>query len=139
MSAKARVYFALKGDDFDPDEITKELGMVPTSKHRTGDIGRHKSSLNFSSWEFSTEETETLDIYELVARICRQLAGKALKIRRLVETYRLNAVLEVVLWIDTNQSESPPRLGFDEKVISFLHETSASIDIDIYRFDSGDK
>jgi hypothetical protein len=139
MSARARVYFALTGDDFDPDEITNQLGVAPTSKHRTGDVGRYKPRLDFSLWELSTEETETLDIYELVACLYSQLGSKALEIRRLVDACRLNAVLAVVLWIDTNQNESAPGLGFDEKVISFLHETGASIDIDIYRFDSRDK
>ena len=42
MSARAKVYFSLKGDDFDPDEITKELGVIPTSKYKTGDPGRYK-------------------------------------------------------------------------------------------------
>ena len=127
------------GHDFDPDEITRELGVIPTSKHKTGDPGRYKPPLDFSAWELSTEEMETPDIDPLVTRIYDQLTGKSSEIRRLIEKYELKAVLEVVLWIDTNQEESTPALGFDDKVISFLHQVGAVIDIDMYRFDSRQK
>lgn len=136
MSAKARVYFALLGDDFDPDEVTKELGVAPTAKNKTGEPGRYKPRLDFSSWELSTDEVETLDVYELANQICDQLAGKSAAIRRLVEKYSLEATLEIVLWIDTNEKQPAPALGFDDKVISFLHAVGGQIDIDIYRFDS---
>jgi hypothetical protein len=45
----------------------------------------------------------------------------------------LEAVLEVVLTITLDETKSTPAIGFDSRVISFLHEVGASIDIDTYR------
>ncbi|WP_230552727.1 DUF4279 domain-containing protein [Teredinibacter turnerae] len=33
---EGRVYFALDGDNFDPDKVTKLLGIEPTSIRRKG-------------------------------------------------------------------------------------------------------
>lgn len=124
------VYFAIKGDDFDPDLATTVLGIQPTSITRKGD-----PYPRCSIWKVSTEKVvaEVIDIFEMSENIVSLLEHKADEIGRFVEEHNLHAVLEVVLWISMNDSISTPAIGFERKVIEFLFKTGAVIDIDTYR------
>lgn len=42
-------YFRITGD-FDPDEITKRLGMVPQEQWRIGDYRRNGTQFDFAHW-----------------------------------------------------------------------------------------
>ena len=65
----------------------------------------------------------------LIAR----LAPWADKIASARQELGLDAVLEVVLWISTDESKPTPAIGFDHEVISFLQKVGAKIDVDTYR------
>jgi len=124
------VYFAIKGDDFDPDLATEVLGIQPTSITRKGD-----PYPRFSIWKISTEKVtaEVIDVFEMSEAVVSLLEHKAHEIGKFVQEHNLHAVLEVVLWISMNDSLSTPAIGFDRKVIEFLYKTGAVIDIDTYR------
>lgn len=124
------VYFALKGDDLEPDMITKALGIEPTRVMRKGN-----PIPKCSSWEVSTEKivAEYIDIFAMSKQVVAFLEHKADEIGRLVQEYNLHAVLEVVLWISINDTISTPAIGFEREVIEFLYKTGAVIDIDTYR------
>ena len=136
-TSNSYVYFALKGDDFDPLEVTKKLGVNPTNSWRTGDKGTYNPSMKYSCWELSTGRgIETLDIDKLVLQIIEQLKDKIDLINQLKSELNLNSVLEIVLDIDVNPEVSTPSLGHDLRTISFLHKTGTVTDVDIYRFNS---
>jgi hypothetical protein len=131
------VYFALKGDSFDTDEVTTKLGIKPTDSWRKGDKGFYKSTVEFAMWRLSTDKgKEHIQIDNLVGEIVAQLYGKIEIINDLKKKFKLDSVLEIVLYIDTNEDNSTPALGHDLKTIEFLYRTSTTTDIDIYRFNS---
>jgi hypothetical protein len=131
------VYFALKGDKFDPSTITKQINLTPTETKQKGDIGKYKNILEHSSWELSTEKgREYLDVEKIVEELIDKLFDKIEIINALKKTYDLNSVLQIVLYVDTNEEESTPILGHELKTIEFLFKTETKTDIDIYRFDS---
>jgi hypothetical protein len=74
-----------------------------------------------------------VDVYEMAEPLIRQLEPKARAIRALVDELQLRALLQVVLWITTDESKSTPAVGFDEKTIQFLGKVRGSVDVDIYR------
>ena len=130
MTNEGRVYFALYGGDFDPDEVTRVVGLEPTSIRRKAEpIPRH------SSWEVSTAkiEDEIIDVYEMSSSLVALLQPHAEQIAAVKQQLKLEAVLEVVLWITTDDSKSTPAIGFDSNVIAFLNRVGATIDIDTYR------
>lgn len=138
MSA-SYVYFALKGDDFDPDEVTKQLAILPTEAKRKGEAGRYIPKLRQSFWKYSSDQVENaLDIDALVEQVLQKLRGKEQAILSLKKRLNLTSVLQIVLWIDTNQEVSSPFLGHDISTIRFLHETATTTDLDIYRYDSSE-
>ena len=53
-SNKGRAFFGLSGYHFDPDLVTKFIGLEPTSVNDAGMRGNLDKPV-ISSWEFSTE------------------------------------------------------------------------------------
>jgi hypothetical protein len=131
------VYFALKGDNFDTDEVTNRLGITPSDSRRKGDKGFYKPAVEFAWWRLSTGiGKEYLQIDNLVDEIVSKLYDKIEIINDLKRQFQLNSVLEIVLYIDTNEDNSAPALGHDLRTIEFLYRTGTTTDVDIYRFNS---
>ena len=136
-SINSYVYFALKGKDFDPSIVTKEIGLYPTEHFRKGDKGKYNPSMNHSCWKLSTEKgIEPIHLDILVTKIIDQLYGKIDIINKLKKELDLTSVIQIVMDIDFNPDESTPALGHDLKTIEFLYKTKTTTDIDIYRVDS---
>ena len=131
------VYFALKGDNFDTDEVTNRLGITPTNSWRNGDKGFYKPAVEFAMWRLATDKgKEYIQIDNLVDEIVSKLYDKIEIFNDLKRQYKLDSVLEIVLYIDTNEDNSAPALGHDLKTIEFLYRTGTNTDVDIYRFNS---
>ena len=135
------VYFALKGDCFDPAEVTTHLGVAPTRTWQKGDtstFGNHQ--WKYSGWVLSTAKgTEPLDIDRLVTEIVDQLHDRTEAILAVKKQLGLNSVLEIVLYVDVNEEASTPALGHDLRTLDFLSRTRTITDVDIYRYDSGNE
>jgi len=130
------VYFALKGD-FDPQVVTDRIGIEPSEKWKKGDKGRYKKTLDFSRWILSTDKgKEHMFIDKLVDEIVNKLFDKIQIINEIKEQFQLDSVLEIVMYVDTNEDYSTPALGHDLKTIEFLFRTRTRTDVDIYRFNS---
>ncbi len=137
ITSNSRVYFALKGEDFKPAEITARLGIKPTTTWQKGDKGQYDSQLKFSSWQLETEEgKEPLWIDQLVTEVITKLEDRAETILQLKQEFGLESVLAIVLYVDVNEDESTPALGHDLRTINFLYRTQTRTDVDIYRYDS---
>lgn len=131
------VYFALQGDDFDPKEITNQMGLNPTKTFRKGEKGEYIASNKFSMWSLSTEiGKEDLLIDNLVEEIVNQLFDKIDLINDIKARYELNSVLEIIIWIDTCDEASTPALGHDIRTLEFLFRTGTITDVDMYKFNS---
>lgn len=131
------VYFALTGDNFDPQIVTERIDVTPTEKWNKGDKGKYNPTLDYSCWKLSTEKgKECMMVDILVDEVIGQLFDKIEIINELKKQFDLYSVLEIVLYLDTNEKQSTPSLGYNLKTIEFLHRTQTVIDVDIYRFNS---
>ena len=135
MTNEVEVYFALKGDEFDPDVFTNHSGLTPTQVCRKGEPGKYVEKYKFGSWKISTGriKNDVLLIDELADQLIERIEAKADCIASTVSREKLYAVLEVVLYISMDETLSTPALGFTTKTIAFLHRVGAEIDVDIYR------
>src|SRR5688572_29471435 len=107
LPSKLYVYFALRGDDFDPIKITKELGIEPTNAWKKGDKGQYLLNQKYSNWEWSTEKgKESIYLDKLVDDVVEKLKDKIENINKLKEEYQLESVLVIVMHIDTNPENS---------------------------------
>ena len=130
MTNEGEVYVRLQGENFNPADVTALLGLEPTKTERKGDpIPRH------TSWILSEGklEADVIDVYEMSSALVRKLEPVAEHIVEAIRRYELEAVLQVVLWVTSDESKPTPAIGFEPNVISFLSTIGASIDVDTYR------
>jgi len=133
------IYFAFKGDNFDPNKVTNQLEIEPSNSWRIGESGKHTQQQKYSCWQLSSTSDELLDMDKLVNEVLSQLSGKIEQINKLKEQLRLETVLEIVMYIDTNKEQSTPFIGHNLETIEFLHKTGTTTDVDIYKYDSVEK
>ncbi|WP_339135777.1 MAG: DUF4279 domain-containing protein [Candidatus Electrothrix sp. GW3-4] len=130
MSNEGRVYFGLIGDDFDPKELTEFLGINPSKAKKKANPIPKKSYWNLSS---DTVKGEIVDIYKMSSSLIKTIKPHTKEIIEAKQKFNLEAYLQVVLWITTDETKSTPIIGFEDDVIEFLYKVKASIDIDTYR------
>ena len=132
-SNKGRAHFTLAGYHFNPDDITRLLGIEPTSVNRAG----ARSGLDkpvISSWELSTDtvtsDVDDVDVYALTDIIIKQLEPIEEKILGACKNYNLSPRMGVVLTLSVDKDESSPEVGFGARTIRFLADIGAFIDVD---------
>lgn len=135
MTNEVEVYFALKGDDFDPDGFTKLSGLNPTEVFRKGESDRDLETYKFGSWKVSTGRiaNDILLVDELADQLIERIENAADCFAKVISELNLYAVLEVVLYISMDETIPTPAFGFSSRTIAFLHRVGAAIDVDIYR------
>ena len=129
-SNKARAYFALSGYHFNPDDITRLLGIQPTSVNGAGaNSGLDKPVI--SSWELSTDTiTDDVDVYGLTGNLIKQVEPVKEKILQVIKSHNLSPRIGVVLVLSIDKNESTPDVGFGARTIRFLADIGAFINVD---------
>ena len=134
-SNKGRAYFSLAGYHFNPDDITRLLGVEPTSVNDAGT----KSGLDkpvISSWELSTDTvttedgTEEVDLYKLTEIIFKQLEPIKEKIIEVCKSHNLSPRMGVVLTLSIDKGDICPDVGFGGRLVKFLADIGAFINVD---------
>ena len=120
----------LAGYHFNPDDITRLLGIEPTSVNNAGANSGLDNPV-ISSWEFSTDNvTDDLDVYDLTDIIIKQLEPVKEKILQVIKSHNLSPRIGVVLILSVDKEESVPDVGFGARTIRFLAEIGAFINVE---------
>jgi len=135
MTSTGAVYSNLFGDAFNPDEVSQYIGLVGATVRRKGEQRPEIPLPRVSAWTFSIGkvEDEVIDVYAMSEALITRLAPYVEKIVEVKEKFDLTCVLQVVLWIDQDETKSMPAIGFEHVVIDFLNTVGGTIDIDTYR------
>lgn len=127
---KGRAFFALGGYHFNPDDITRVLGIEPTTVDASGAHSGLDSPAT-SSWELSTDTiTGDIDVYELTNELVKQIEPAKEKILELIKSHNLSPRIGVVLVLSVDKNETVPDVGFGARTIRFLAEIGAFINVD---------
>jgi len=129
-SNKARVHFTLGGYHFNPEDVTRLLGIEPTAIDASGTRGSlDKPALSF--WELSTETvTDDIDVYKLTDQLIKQIEPSKEKILEVIKNLNLSPRIELKLTLSVDKDESVPDVGFGARTIKFLAEIGAFINVD---------
>ena len=129
-SNQGRGYFALSGYHFNPDDITRLLGIEPTSIDAAGaNSGLDKPVI--SSWELSTDTiTDDVDVYKLTDIIIKQIEPVKDEILQVIKSHNLSPRIGVVLVLSVDKDESVPDVGFGGRTIRFLADIGAFINVE---------
>jgi len=127
---KGRAFFALSGYHFNPDDITRLLGVEPTSVNAAGaSSGSDKPMI--SSWELSTDEvSDHVDVYALTDIICKQIEPLKDKILQVINSHNLSPRLGVVLTLSVDKGEVCPDVGFGGRTTRLMAEIGAFMNVD---------
>lgn len=129
-SNKARAHFTLSGYHFDPDDITRLLGIEPTSVDASG----ARSALDkpvISSWELSTETmADNIDVYKMTEILIKKIEPVKEKILQVIKSHNLSPRIGVVLVLSIDKNESVPDVGFGARTIRFLADIGAFANVE---------
>ena len=129
-SNKGRAYFALAGYNFDPNIVTRHLGIEPTTVNSAG-TGSTLAKPVISSWELSTDNvSDDVDVYDLTDIIIKQIEPVKDKILEIIESHNLSPRIGVVLVLSVDKGETSPDVGFGARTIRFLAEIGAFANVD---------
>ncbi|MFA6902980.1 MAG: DUF4279 domain-containing protein [Gallionellaceae bacterium] len=129
-SNEGRAYFALSGYHFNPDDITRLLGIKPTSVNAAGAHSPLDKPV-ISSWELSTEmHTDDIDVYKMTDVITKQLDPIKDKILQVIKSHNLSPRLGVVLVLSIDKDQNVPDVGFGARTIRFMAEIGAFANVD---------
>jgi hypothetical protein len=127
---KARAHFTLSGYHFDPDDITRLLGIEPSSVDASG----ARSGLDkpvISSWELSTETmTDDIDVYKLTETLIKKIEPAKEKILQVIKSHNLSPRIGVELVLSVDKGGSCQDVGFGARTIRFLADIGAFINVD---------
>lgn len=129
-SNKGRAHFTLSGYHFNPDDITRLLGIEPTSINAAG----ANSALDkpvISSWELSTDNIiDDVDVYKLTDIIIKQLEPLEEKILQVCKSHNLSPRMGIVLTLSVDKDEECPDVGFGGRAVRFLADIGAFINVE---------
>jgi hypothetical protein len=141
QSAELRIYGATDGPDFDPDELTTRLGVVPHSIRRRGEPGRNGRVARCSSWQWSTPQRIEFDSEVLVREVLDTFDPADTELARVRTTWGLELVLGLVVHMYgaavTDEGESwteipTPGLALSLETLQRLTRRGCDLDIDQY-------
>ena len=112
-SNQGRAFFALCGYHFNPDDITRLLGIEPTSINAAGANSGLDTPV-LSSWELSTDNiSDEVDVYKLTETIVKQLDPIKEKIIEVAKSHNLSPRIGVELVLSVDKDETCPDVGFN--------------------------
>jgi hypothetical protein len=114
---------------FNPDDITKVLGIQPFSSWKKGDKRSNGSQHLFSSWDAEKSDIERLDVEAQCMETIKNLKNEIPILKQIKEQYDVNYVLMIV---PTIYGEEQPLIRFNEEIIEFCYLTGTIINVDMY-------
>lgn len=126
-----KLYFRFYGESFDPDEITKRLGVEPTEKFRPGDPitkdGRGKRLKD--GWWIKAGPQQTLEIDDLLQELREKVVVDSAVVRQ--TCHDLNVNLVILCGVGMGDGEDLPITYFPPEFVNWAAELGAAINVDI--------
>jgi hypothetical protein len=125
-------YFRFYGDSFDPDKITRRLGIKPTASYRPGDpiMQDGKGRRRHYGWLIMSGEHETLKIDDLLRELRERINVPSHTIKQVCSDLGVNLV--IVCGVRQHETaETTPALFFPDDFVAWVAEIGGSLDVDM--------
>lgn len=118
-------YFQIRGS-FDPAEITRKVGVTPSSSTKEGEAGQYAATVKCSHWELRSRLENTVPLERHVRDVLDQLDVNKPVFKQL--SVEFNGTIELVGYF----RECEPGVHFEREVVERLAQYALSIDCDFY-------
>lgn len=129
MKNACYTYFRIAGS-FEPDEITKLLGIQPETAHTIGELRRNGTPYDCAEWTCGRCETYDIDVSKMIRKTILPLLDKTDILRRIKARFDVSMYLEIVPTVYPD--ESTPMLAPSMDIMRFCVETGTELDVDLY-------
>lgn len=119
-------------DDFPLEIVSERLRVIPTKTRKKGEQTPYKPPLThyrFTSWEYGTDNTITLDVNDVLMPVIDMLEPRIEDIILLKKEWNLRADIHIVIQIYDGFT---PGLGIEARASRVAAAIDAYIDIDLY-------
>lgn len=132
MDPEIRTSFHIAGDDFSPEDITQQLGIIPDEIWYKGDqVKNLKLIRKQTAWCLTSElETPSLNINDYIVPLIEVLYPKREILVSVCNGLGLYCEISCVIEI-VNQA---PILHLDPDISGKIHDLNTHLDFDIYCF-----
>ncbi len=126
-----KIYFRFYGDSFDPDEITRRLGIQPTNKFRLGDPIDEEGRARWPGygWIIKVGPCETLDIEGMLKELRKRAEVSPELVRKVCAD--LNLDLVIICGVNGEEADTMPAMFFPTDFLSWVVELGASLNVDV--------
>jgi hypothetical protein len=125
------LYFRFYGASFDPDEITRRLGMEPTAQRRPGEplTSDGRGRARDYSWMVKVGPSETLDIEDLLHELRKRVDISSDAVKKLSVDLGLDLV--IVCGVLGEEADTMPAMCFPTEFLEWVVELGASLNVDV--------
>lgn len=116
---------------FNPDDITKALGVQPFRYWKKGDTRKNGTEHLFSFWNAERSDIGRLDIEAQCMDTIKNLKSKISILKQIKEQYDVNYVIVIVSEI---YGEEKPLMSFNKEIIDFCYQTGTTIQVDMHLY-----
>lgn len=129
-------FSANENSDFNPDEITRKLGIQPFKTRKMCEERKNGHGIyTFSSWDACIQKVPALDAEEQCIKIVRMLRDKIPVLNEIKRQIDVGYYINIVPHI---YNEEAPAIQMNREIIEFCYLTGTEIGVDIYVYDRED-
>jgi hypothetical protein len=126
---KVSMYLQFFGESFDPDAITRDLGIQPHDHGRKGElIPTRGVPRRRDRWLLHIEDRETFYIGELITDLQALVAGKESAIRQVCTDHEVTVAVECAVLQPENLSS--PHVLFPADFVAWVASINGTIEVD---------
>lgn len=128
---KVKLYFRFYGASFEPDEITRRLGVAPTLQRRPGDplTSDGRGRARDYSWMVKIGPSETLDIEDMLLELRKRVDISPDTVKKLCADLELDLV--IVCGVSGEEADTMPAMFFPTEFLEWVVELGASLNVDV--------
>ncbi len=118
----------ITGLDFDPQDITDKLGIIPTKTWKIGDLIHPKGTIKrkHNGWVLKSNLSKDNDLEAHIKSLLEQLQPVWDRVQEISHKY--DTEISCVIYTDGEV----PSIHLDQEIINKSHQINAEIDIDLY-------
>jgi len=124
---QVRVSFFLAGNEFNLDDVTKKMNIMPTNTREKKDCPVKQFA--YTTWSLRTGKESCKAVSAQFEKIMKLLSGKETIINEISNTYDIKVIFEIGIFMANGDR---PEMVLTKEIILFLAAINAEVGFDLY-------